>query len=324
MATSLPDGGHKKSNLMFTLSSNTKIKEKYSLSRSFSFSVNRLLRPIHIKQKQKRKLSLMFVIYYWPQTKFTKVMFLHLSVSHSVHRGSAPVHAGMHTPPPDQRQAPPPDQRRAPPPDQRQTPPNPPPDQRQAPPPEQCMLGDTGNKIFWSFSLSLPLWLVVNGPKSIVPVAERTAPPAVSPPGGAPRRPSFHPSWSDRSRTLTSAAAADCKNKQECIPVCVPARSIPCVSGDGGSALHPGCRTPRMQTPLVMWPVVHDEKPHLVDRQTGVKTLPIPKLRLRTLTMPELYFMFQATGVLKFTTGLFMYLPAENDARLDFLRHVFL
>ena len=32
----------------------------------------------------------------------------------------------------------------------------------------------------------------------------------------------------------------------------------------------------------------------------------------------------QATGVLTFTTGLFMYLPAENDARLNFLRNLFL
>ena len=48
----------------------TKIKEKYSLSRSFS--VNRLLRPIHIKQKQKRKLSLIFVIYYRLQMKLRK------------------------------------------------------------------------------------------------------------------------------------------------------------------------------------------------------------------------------------------------------------
>ena len=37
--------------------------------------------------------------FYRPQTKFVKVMFLHLSVSHSVHRGlSASVHAGIHPP----------------------------------------------------------------------------------------------------------------------------------------------------------------------------------------------------------------------------------
>ena len=40
-------------------------------------------------------------------------MFLHLSVSHSVHKGSAPLHAGIHTPtlgrhpPPRQTQPPP-------------------------------------------------------------------------------------------------------------------------------------------------------------------------------------------------------------------------
>ena len=41
-------------------------------------------------------------VYYRPQTKFAKVMFLHVSVSHSVHRGgSASVHAGIppHPPP---------------------------------------------------------------------------------------------------------------------------------------------------------------------------------------------------------------------------------
>ena len=52
--------------------------------------------------------------FYRPQTKFAKVMFLHLSVSHSVQGGSASVHAGIppepgtppsrHTPP---EQAPP-------------------------------------------------------------------------------------------------------------------------------------------------------------------------------------------------------------------------
>ena len=40
------------------------------------------------KRTQKWTFSLMFVVYYRPQTKFEKVMFLHLSVSHSVHRGS--------------------------------------------------------------------------------------------------------------------------------------------------------------------------------------------------------------------------------------------
>ena len=56
--------------------------------------------------------------------KFGKVMFLHLSVSHSVHKGgdSASMHAGIADTP-----------------FREQTP------QEQTPPP-QCMLGDTGNK----------------------------------------------------------------------------------------------------------------------------------------------------------------------------------
>ena len=37
-------------------------------------------------------------VYYRPQTKFAKVMFLHLSVSHSVHRGG--LHRGLGRPPP--------------------------------------------------------------------------------------------------------------------------------------------------------------------------------------------------------------------------------
>ena len=64
--------------------------------------------------------------FYRPQTKFAKVMFLHLSVSHSVHSwggvlgASAPVHAGMHTPRDQSARA--------------------------RPRKEQCTLGDTGNK----------------------------------------------------------------------------------------------------------------------------------------------------------------------------------
>ena len=59
---------------------------------------------------------------YRPQTKFAKVMFLHLSVSDSIPRGlSASVHARIH-------------------PTTEQTPPE------QTPLPTQCMLGDTGNK----------------------------------------------------------------------------------------------------------------------------------------------------------------------------------
>ena len=73
--------------------------------------------------------------FYLPQTKFAKIMFLYLSVSHSVHRGgvSASVHAGIHP--------------------HEQTPPwantplgvdTPPGSKR--PPPAQCMLGNTANK----------------------------------------------------------------------------------------------------------------------------------------------------------------------------------
>ena len=49
-------------------------------------------------------------VYYRPQTKFAKVMFLHVSVSHSVHRGGLPqCMLGYHpTPPP--RTSPPPEQ----------------------------------------------------------------------------------------------------------------------------------------------------------------------------------------------------------------------
>ena len=88
--------------------------------------------------------------FYRPQTKFAKVMFLHVSVILSRGGGSAPLHAGIHTHLPwDQRQIPPPPGSRHPPepeagtpradtpPDQRQVPPlgpDPPPDQRQAPP----------------------------------------------------------------------------------------------------------------------------------------------------------------------------------------------
>ena len=82
--------------------------------------------------------------FYRPQTKFAKVIFLHLSVSHFVHRGGGvpgqvppwirytPLGPGT---PPGTRYKPP---------RTRYTPrpgtsPHP-------PPPEQCMLGDTGNK----------------------------------------------------------------------------------------------------------------------------------------------------------------------------------
>ena len=64
--------------------------------------------------------------FYLPQTKFAKVMFLHLSVSHSVHGvvGYLPQCMLGYTP----RSR------------------HPPPKSRHHPPSEQCMLGDTGNK----------------------------------------------------------------------------------------------------------------------------------------------------------------------------------
>ena len=43
-----------------------------------------MYRPVHTEWQQKRKLSVIVVVFYRPQTKFAKVMFLHLSVSHSV------------------------------------------------------------------------------------------------------------------------------------------------------------------------------------------------------------------------------------------------
>ena len=81
--------------------------------------------------------------------KFAKVMFLHPSVSHSVHMGaggSASVHAGIHPQehPPGSRHSPGADTplpEQSPP---EQTPPKQtPPEQT---PPAQCILGDTGNK----------------------------------------------------------------------------------------------------------------------------------------------------------------------------------
>ena len=99
-------------------------------------------------------------LYYRQLTKFAKVMFLHVSVSHSVHRGvSASVHAGI----PPQEETPRADTPRADTPQKQtphleQTPPrsrHPPggqtppweqiPPQEQAPPPVQSMLGDTVN-----------------------------------------------------------------------------------------------------------------------------------------------------------------------------------
>ena len=62
-----------------------------------------------------------FANFYRPQTKFAKVMFLHLSVSHSVHREGVCLSACWDTP----RKQKPPGSRH---------------------PHEQCMLGDTVNK----------------------------------------------------------------------------------------------------------------------------------------------------------------------------------
>ena len=93
------------------------------------------------------------VINYCPQTKFAKVTFLHLSVSHSVHRGvSASVRDGIH--PPGKQTTPRsrhPSGSRHPRPEadtpRKQTAPR----SRyllgsRHPPPAQCMLGDMGNK----------------------------------------------------------------------------------------------------------------------------------------------------------------------------------
>ena len=102
------------------------------------------LKIIYTKRKRTRNH------FYRPPTKFAKVMFLHLSVSHSVHGGQYlgryPTRDQVHSPstryPPGPGTPPGPD---TPPPGTRYTPWDQvhPPDQV---PPEQCMLGDTGNK----------------------------------------------------------------------------------------------------------------------------------------------------------------------------------
>ena len=63
-----------------------------------------------------------FCTRYRSQAKFAKVLFLHLSVSHSVHRGVCPSACWDASPVAD------------------------PTPKEQTPPPEQCMLGDKGNK----------------------------------------------------------------------------------------------------------------------------------------------------------------------------------
>ena len=51
------------------------------------------------RNKKTHSLLIIFFHNYRPQTKFAKFMFLHVSVSHSVHRGgSGPLHAGIHHP----------------------------------------------------------------------------------------------------------------------------------------------------------------------------------------------------------------------------------
>ena len=90
---------------------------------------------------------------YRPQTKFAKVMFLHLFVSHSVQGGGVCPSACWDTTP-DQRQTPPPqDQRQAHPPKSRH-----PPGPDTLPFVVQCMLGDTGNK--WAVRILLECTLV--------------------------------------------------------------------------------------------------------------------------------------------------------------------
>ena len=81
---------------------------------------------------RKSTIPPLVVIFYRPQRSWSKVIFSEACVKNSVHRGggSATLHAGMHPPPRDQRQAPPP-------------PMGP---EAGTPPPAQCMLGDTGNK----------------------------------------------------------------------------------------------------------------------------------------------------------------------------------
>ena len=73
------------------------------------------------------------VVYYRPQTKFAKAMFLHLSVSHSV-RGGVCLSTCLDTPPKQTT------------PWEADTPEDADPPWKADTPPAQCMLGDTGNK----------------------------------------------------------------------------------------------------------------------------------------------------------------------------------
>ena len=60
-----------------------------------------ILYTIHaaqLKWRSKQNHLLLDLHFYRPQQSYGKVMFLLLSVSHSVHRGVCSVHAGIHTP----------------------------------------------------------------------------------------------------------------------------------------------------------------------------------------------------------------------------------
>ena len=111
-------------------------------------------------QKMKAVRLLWQPSFYRPQTKFAKVMLLHLSVSHSVHGGSTWAGTPRQVHPPWQAQLP-----------GRYTPSagTPPPRAGTSPragtppsgrytPQEQCMLGDTGNK--WAVRILLECILV--------------------------------------------------------------------------------------------------------------------------------------------------------------------
>ena len=80
---------------------------------------------------------------YHPQTKFAKVMFSHLSVCHSVHRGVC-LSACCYTPP--GAQPPRPGTPLGPAPPQDQAPPTRHPREQAPPPPAQCILRDMVNK----------------------------------------------------------------------------------------------------------------------------------------------------------------------------------
>ena len=105
------------------------------------------------------KIDMTAQFFYRSQTKFAKVMFLHLSVSHSVHGGgeSASVHAGIADPLPPERHSPPSWEQTP----KEQTSSRSKLPQEQTPPeetPAQCMLGDMANK--WVVHIQLECILV--------------------------------------------------------------------------------------------------------------------------------------------------------------------